>query len=39
MVGHVEENKEKVARNLSGLWPSIEEELSLVIVTSIEEAY
>ena len=37
--GHVEENKEKVSRYLSGLQPSIREELSLVKMTSIEEAY
>ena len=38
-VGHVEENKEKVSRYLSGLQPSIQEELSLVRMTSVEEEY
>ena len=37
--GHAEENKEKVARYLSGLRPSIQEELCLVRMTSVEEAY
>ena len=36
---HVEANKEKVARYVNGLRPSIQEELSLVRITSIEEAY
>ena len=36
---HVEANKEKVARYLSGLRPSIQEELSLVRMMSVEEAY
>ena len=36
---HVEENKEKVAHYLSGLQPNIQKELSLVRMTSIEEAY
>jgi hypothetical protein len=38
-VGHAEANKEKVAHYISGLRPSIQEELSLVRMTSIEEAY
>ena len=38
-IGHVEANKEKISRYLSGLRPSIQEELSLVRMTSIEEAY
>ena len=38
-VGHVEENKEKVSRYLSGLRPSIQEEFGLVRMTSVEEAY
>ena len=38
-VGHAKANKEKVACYLSGLRPSIQEELSLVRMTSIEEAY
>ena len=38
-VGHIEENKEKVVSYLSGLQPSIQEELSLVRMTSIEETY
>ena len=33
MVGHVEENKEKVSCYLSGLRPSIQEGLSLVRMT------
>ncbi|WP_206093845.1 hypothetical protein, partial [Paludifilum halophilum] len=37
--GHAEANKEKVARYISGLRPSIQEELSLVRMTSVEEAY
>ena len=37
--GHAEANKEKVARYLSGLRPSIQEELSLVRMKSVEEAY
>ena len=37
--GRAEANREKVARYLSGLRPSIQEELSLVRMTSIEEAY
>ena len=37
--GHAEENKEKVSCYLNGLRPSIQEELSLVRMTSIEEAY
>ena len=37
--GHAEANKEKVARYLSGLRPSIQEELSLVRMMSVEEAY
>ncbi len=36
---HVEVDKEKVAHYPNGLRPSIEEELSLVQVTNIEEAY
>ena len=35
----MEENKEKVSHYLNGLRPSIEEELSLVRMNSIEEAY
>ena len=38
-VGHAEANKEKVSHYLSGLRPSIQEELSLVRMTSVEEAY
>ena len=38
-VGHEKENKEKVAHYLSGLRPSIQEELCLVRMTSVEEAY
>ena len=38
-VGLAEANKEKVARYLSGLRPSIQEELSLVRMTSVEKAY
>ena len=38
-VGHAKENKEKVACYLSGLRPSIQEELILVRMTSIQEAY
>ena len=37
--GHAEANKEKVAHYLSGLRSSIQEELSLVRMTSVEEAY
>ena len=37
--GQAEENKEKVAHYLSGLRPSIQEELNLVRMTNIEEAY
>ena len=36
---HVEANKEKVARYITGLRSSIQEELSLVWIMSIEEAY
>ena len=36
---HAEANKEKVARYISGLRPNIQEELSLVRMTSVEEAY
>ena len=36
---HAEANKEKVAHYLSGLRPSIQEELSLVRMTSVETAY
>ena len=38
-VGHVEENKEKVSYYLIGLRCSIREELHLVRMTSVEEAY
>ena len=38
-VGCAEENKEKVVCYLSGLRLSIQEDLSLVRMTSIEEAY
>ena len=38
-VGCAKENKEKVSYYLNGLQPSIQEELSLVRMTSIEEAY
>ena len=38
-VRHIEKNKEKVTHYLIGLWPSIQEELSLVRMTSIEKAY
>ena len=37
--GHAEANKEKVAHYINGLRPSIQEELSLVIIISVEEAY
>ena len=37
--GHAEADKEKVARYINGLRPSIQEELSLVRIMSIEEAY
>ena len=37
--GHAEADKEKVAHYLHGLRPSIEDELSLVRMNSIEEAY
>ena len=37
--GCIEENKEKVSHYLRGLQPSIQEELSLVRMTSVEEAY
>ena len=37
--GHAEENKDKVSRYFSGLRSSIQEELSLIRMTSIEEAY
>ena len=37
--GHAEADKEKVARYLNGLRPSIQEELNLVRMNSIEEAY
>lgn len=37
--GHVKANKEVVARNLNWLRPSIKEELSLVRMTTIDEAY
>lgn len=36
---HAEANKEKVACYLNGLRPSIQEELCLVRMTSIEETY
>ena len=35
----MEENKDKVSCYLNGLRPHIQEELSLVRMTSIEEAY
>ena len=38
-IGHVEADKEKVSRYINGLRPSIQEELSLVQIMSIEEAY
>ena len=38
-VGHVEENKENITCYLCGLRPSIQEQLSLVRVTTIEEVY
>ena len=38
-VGCAEQNKENVSHYLSGLRPIIQEELSLVRMTSIEEAY
>lgn len=38
-IGHVEANKEKVAHYLKRLRPSIQEELSLVKMVNIEEAY
>ena len=37
--GHAEVDKEKVACYINGLRPSIQEELSLVQIMSIEEAY
>ena len=37
--GHVEADKEKVVHYLNGLTPSIQDELSLVRMNSIEEAY
>ena len=37
--GHAEADKEKVARYINGLRPSIQEELSLVQIMSIVEAY
>ena len=37
--GHAEADKEKVSRYINGLRPSIQEELSLVQIMSIEEAY
>lgn len=37
--GHAEANKEKVAHYLNGLCPCIQEELNLVGMASIEEAY
>ena len=37
--GHAKANKEKVARYINGLRLSIQEELSLVRIMSIEEAY
>ena len=36
---HAEVDKEKVARYINGLRPSIQEELSLVRIMSIKEAY
>ena len=36
---HAEANKEKVACYINGLRPSIQEEVSLVRIMSIEEAY
>jgi len=38
-MGHVESNMDKVSHYLNGLMPRIQEELSLVRMTSIEEAY
>lgn len=38
-IGHIKANKEKVTHYLKGLSPSIQEELSLVRMASIEEAY
>ena len=38
-IGHVEADKEKVARYLNGLRLSIQEDLNLVRMNSIEEAY
>ena len=37
--GHAEANKEKVSHYINGLRPSIQEEISLVQIISIEEAY
>ena len=37
--GHAEVDKEKVAHYINGLRLSIQEELNLVWITSIEEAY
>ena len=37
--GHAKADKEKVARYLNGLRPSIQDELSLARMNSIEEAY
>ena len=37
--GHAEADKKKVARYLNGLRPSIQDELSLVRMNSIEETY
>ena len=37
--GHAKADKEKVVCYINGLRPSIQEELSLVRITSIKEAY
>lgn len=38
-IGHFEVNKEKVDCYINGLKPSIQEELALVRITPIEDAY
>lgn len=38
-ITHAEAKKEKVTNYLNGLWPSIQEELSLVRMANIEDAY
>lgn len=38
-IGHVEETKEKVSRYINGLRPIIQEEITLVRVITMEDAY